>query len=158
MKQIAFAALALAGFAAFVAFPRTRTAAAITDQHPVLVHTCLISSDVKRLAGFYQQVLKIDPHFDGDNYAEFRTDAGVLAIFDAQAQERYIPRSAESMANRSVILEFRVSDVDEEYARLQGIVKTWVKPPTTQPWRTRSIYFRDPDGDLVDFFTFARTR
>jgi catechol 2,3-dioxygenase-like lactoylglutathione lyase family enzyme len=28
----------------------------------------------------------------------------------------------------------------------------WVKGPTTQPWGTRSIYFRDPDGNLVDFF------
>jgi catechol 2,3-dioxygenase-like lactoylglutathione lyase family enzyme len=37
--------------------------------------------------------------------------------------------------------------------RLQPIIKTWVKSPTTQPRGTRSIYFRDPDGNLVDFFT-----
>jgi catechol 2,3-dioxygenase-like lactoylglutathione lyase family enzyme len=55
-----------------------------------------------------------------------------------------------------VILEFRVSDVDQEYVRLQSLVKTWVKPPTTQPWGTRSIYFRDPDGNLVDFYTPAK--
>lgn len=35
----------------------------------------------------------------------------------------------------------------------QSAVKTWVKPPTTQPWGTRSIYFRDPDSNLVDFYT-----
>lgn len=54
--------------------------------------------------------------------------------------------------NKSAILQFRVRDVDKEYARLQGIVKTWVKPPTNQPWGTRSFYFRDPDGNLVDFY------
>jgi uncharacterized glyoxalase superfamily protein PhnB len=54
--------------------------------------------------------------------------------------------------NHSAILEFRVSDVDQEYARLHDVVKQWVKAPTTQPWGTRSIYFRDPDGNLVDFF------
>jgi catechol 2,3-dioxygenase-like lactoylglutathione lyase family enzyme len=32
------------------------------------------------------------------------------------------------------------------------LVKTWVKPPTTQPWGTRSLYFRDPDGNLIDFY------
>ena len=95
-------------------------------------------------------------HFTSEIYAEFRTSVGVLAIFDAQAQEKYIPGSAVAQANRSAILEFKVPDVDGEYARLQGIVQTWVKPPTTQPWGTRSIYFRDPDGNLVDFFTPAK--
>jgi len=60
--------------------------------------------------------------------------------------------TAEAAKNKSVVLQFRVADVDQEYRRLQGLVKTWVKPPTTQPWGTRSIYFRDPDGDLVDFY------
>jgi catechol 2,3-dioxygenase-like lactoylglutathione lyase family enzyme len=76
-----------------------------------------------------------------------------LAIFDADAQEKYIPGSAPPAQNRSSILEFNVANVDQEYARLQGIVQTWVKPPTTQSYGTRSIYFRDPDGNLVDFFT-----
>jgi len=31
-----------------------------------------------------------------------------------------------------------------------------VKPPTTQPWGTRSVYFRDPDGNLVDFFALVK--
>lgn len=81
------------------------------------------------------------------------TSAGTLAIFDADAQEKYIPGAAQPGQNRSAILEFNVANVDQEYARLQGMVKTWVKPPTTQPWGSRSIYFRDPDGNLVDFFT-----
>jgi catechol 2,3-dioxygenase-like lactoylglutathione lyase family enzyme len=50
-----------------------------------------------------------------------------------------------------VILEFHVADVDHEYARLQPLVTIWVKKPTTQPWGTRSVYFRDPDGYLVNF-------
>ena len=89
-------------------------------------------------------------------FAEFPTGVGVLAIFSAKAQQEYIPRSAEPASNRSAILEFRVGDVDEEYARLKGFVKVWVKPPTTTPWGTRSIYFRDPDGNLVDFFAVIK--
>jgi uncharacterized glyoxalase superfamily protein PhnB len=77
----------------------------------------------------------------------------VLAIFSAASQERYIPGSAEGAVNKSVVLEFGVANVGQEYSRLQSVVKTWVKPPTTQPWGTRSVYFRDPDGNLVDFFT-----
>ena len=127
-----------------------------TGQHPVLVNTCLITDHIQRLVAFYQPVLQQKAKWSGDDYAEFATGVGVLAIFSAAAQEKYIPGSAEAAKNRSVILEFNVADPDREYRRLQGLVKTWVKPPTTQPWGTRSIYFRDPDGNLVDFYSPSR--
>ena len=120
---------------------------------PVLINTCLITKDVSGLAAFYARVLQIEPHKASESYIEFRTSAGVLALFAADAQESYIPGAATPGQNRSSILEFRVGNVDEEYARLHNLVTTWVKGPTTQPWGTRSIYFRDPDGNLVDFFT-----
>lgn len=123
---------------------------------PVLINTCLITNDVGRLAAFYGKVLQMQPHQAGENYFEFRTGAGVLALFAADAQEKYIPGSATGSQNHSSILEFRVDDVDQEYQRLREFVKPWVKGPTTQPWGTRSIYFRDPDGNLVDFFTPSR--
>ena len=124
-------------------------------QGPELLHTCLITPNVQRLVDFYEPVLKVKAKRSGDEYAEFETGAGVLAIFSAAAQEKYIPGSAEGAANRGVVLEFKVADVDQEYRRLQGLVKIWVKPPSNQPWGTRSIYFRDPDGNLVDFFAAA---
>lgn len=128
------------------------------SQQPTLAITCLITKDVRGLSDFYQQVLQIEPHRTGDDYVEFRTTAATLALFSAAAQENYIPGVAVPASNRSSILQFRVADVDREYARLQPIVKAWVKPPTTQPWGTRSIYFRDPDGNLVDFFAPAAAR
>ncbi len=123
---------------------------------PELVNTCVITNNVKRLVEFYEPILLIKARRSGEDYAEFPSAAGVLAIFSAEAQQRYIPGSTEAAKNRSVILEFRVTDVDREYRRLQSLVKVWVKPPTTQPWGTRSIHFRDPDGNLVDFYAPAR--
>ena len=123
---------------------------------PTLINTCLITGDVNRLVNFYESVLRMKAERSGQEYAEFRTGVGVLAIFSADAQEKYIPGSAEAARNKSAILEFRVADADQEYARLRPLVKTWVKPPTTQPWGTRSIYFRDPDGNLLDFYVPAQ--
>jgi uncharacterized glyoxalase superfamily protein PhnB len=128
------------------------------DHLPRLVNTCLITNDVKRLVEFYEPVLVLKAKRSGEDYAEFATSVGVLAIFSAKAQEKYIPGSSEAAKNKSVILEFSVADVDQEYRRLQNLVKTWVKPPTTQPWGTRSIYFRDPDGNLVDFYMRIKTQ
>jgi len=125
---------------------------------PKLTHSCLITKDVNQLVQFYEPILAVKADRPSEDYAEFRTGAAVLAIFSAAAQEKYIPGSAEPASNKSVILEFQVDDVDKEYARLQTLVKTWVKPPTTQPWGTRSIYFRDPDGNFVDFYTPPQPR
>ena len=101
---------------------------------------------------------KVKAQWSGPDYAELRTGSAVLAIFSFDAQQRYIPDVTEAARNRSMILEFRVVDADREYSRLQGLVRQWVKPPTTQPWGTRSISFRDPDGHLVDFFVPAKAR
>jgi catechol 2,3-dioxygenase-like lactoylglutathione lyase family enzyme len=128
------------------------------NRAPALINTCLITNDVNQLAAFYAQALQIEPHKVSDDYVEFRTSAGVLALFSDAAQEKYIAGSATPGQNRSVILEFRVADVDAEYARLHDLVKIWVKGPTTQPWGTRSIYFRDPDGNLVDYFVPSASR
>jgi catechol 2,3-dioxygenase-like lactoylglutathione lyase family enzyme len=123
---------------------------------PVLRNTCLITKNVSRLAEFYSQILQMQPKMSGADYAEFPTSGGVVAIFSAQTQESYIPGSARPGENKSAILEFEVNDVDQQYARLQSFVKTWVKPATTQPWGTRSIYFRDPDGNLIDFYAWVK--
>src|SRR5271155_4933207 len=107
MKQtIIGAGLFIVGLAGLMALSQARsggptaTPAPVSGQYPVLINTCLISNNVRSLAAFYQLVLRAPPKFDGESYAEFQTGAGVLT-FDARAQEKYIPGSAESSANRS---------------------------------------------------------
>ena len=63
--------------------------------------------------------------------------------------------SARAADNHTIIIDFRVDDVDAEYARLASIVGEWVQEPTTMPWGNRSILFRDPDGNLINFFNPA---
>jgi uncharacterized glyoxalase superfamily protein PhnB len=165
MKSNVLATTALmAGLAALVAVTAiARVSRARAGRHsesaspatPALADTCLITNDVRNLASFYEKVLQVEPQPSGDEYAEFHTPGAVLALFSSDAQEKYIPGVTSARQNRSAILEFRVPDVDREYARLQNLVTVWVKPPTTQPWGTRSVYFRDPDGNLVDFFAPA---
>ena len=64
------------------------------SMRPALISTCVITKDVKGLVAFYEPVLKLKAKWSGEDYAEFATGAGVLAIFSANAQEKYIPGSA----------------------------------------------------------------
>jgi uncharacterized glyoxalase superfamily protein PhnB len=56
-------------------------------------------------------------------------------------------------SNDSIIIEFLVTDVDAEFARLHDMLEDVVLPPTTMPWGNRSTLFRDLDGNLVNLFS-----
>jgi len=118
-----------------------------------LTHSCIITQNIERLKEFYADVLHIEPQAYGEDYVEFPTECGTLSLYSLAAHELLAPGSVHAASNRSVELEFQVDDVDKEYRRLQHMDIEWVKPPTTQSWGNRSIYFRDPDGNLINFYS-----
>jgi uncharacterized glyoxalase superfamily protein PhnB len=117
-----------------------------------LASTRIVTSDVSKLAQFYELITGIAPH-GGADYIEFRTSGSILALCSQRAIRQYNADAANPQANRSAILEFQVEDVDAERSRLEAAVVTWVQEPTDQPWGNRSMLFRDPDGNLINFFT-----
>ena len=119
-----------------------------------LTHVCLFTDNVQKLVDFYGAVLDVEVPKNITVYFQFEIeDAAVLSIYDVEEQNRLAPGSAELRHNRSTILEFQVEDVDKDYERLTELGVEWVKHPTTQEWGNRSIYFRDPDGNLVNFYS-----
>jgi uncharacterized glyoxalase superfamily protein PhnB len=43
--------------------------------------------------------------------------------------------------------------VDAVHQNLADFIEDVVAEPATMPWGNRSLLFRDPDGNLVNFFT-----
>lgn len=117
-----------------------------------LTHVRITASDLPTLRCFYEAITGIEAA-GSDDYCEIRTAGGVVALTSQRAIDLYANHGAESAANRSAIIEFQVEDVDRERARLSSIVKEWVLEPVTQPWGNRSMLFRDPDGNLINFYT-----
>nr|WP_246681354.1 VOC family protein [Mesorhizobium sp. B2-3-14] len=86
-----------------------------------------------------------------EDFAELATPACTLAIGSTRTLMLFGGDIARPADNHTAILEFRVSDVDAEFARLSDLIKnTTVQQPTTMPWGNRSLLFRDPDGNLVN--------
>jgi uncharacterized glyoxalase superfamily protein PhnB len=115
--------------------------------------TRIITNDVDTLVGFYEKVTGIEAARLHPLFAELRTESGVLAISSSQTVPLLGEGVAEAAANRSVVLDFHVEDVDATYAALQSVVDTFINEPTLMPWGNKSLLFRDPDGNLVNFFT-----
>lgn len=117
----------------------------------------IITADIKRLVQFYEHITEISMTWYTDDFAELRTPLASLAIGSTRTLALFGgDEVAQAATNRSVIIEFRVADVDERYEALAGFLDTVVvQKPTTMPWGNRSLLFRDPDGNLVNFFAPA---
>jgi catechol 2,3-dioxygenase-like lactoylglutathione lyase family enzyme len=112
---------------------------------------CIITKDVERLGDFYREILQAGYDREGDNLT-FQIEGALLSIFSHQGTDRMVPGSMDGAGYGSYTIEFEVEDVDLEFERLKGLGVTCVKPPITYPWGRRSAWFRDPDGNLVNFF------
>ncbi|MYQ39915.1 hypothetical protein B046DRAFT_00928 [Streptomyces sp. LamerLS-316] len=113
----------------------------------------IITADVARLVGFYERVTGVTAAWANEDFAEIGTASGTLAIGSTRTVPLFAPGSARPAENHSVVLEFLVDDVDRVHRNLTGFVEDFVNEPTTMPWGNRSLLFRDPDGNLVNFFT-----
>ena len=112
----------------------------------------MITDDLEPVVRFYEQITGVDADWPAPVFAELRLPSATIAFGHAQTT-RLFKDAARPADNHTVIIEFRVDDVDKEYERLKTLVSDWVLEPTTMPWGNRSMLFRDPDGNLVNLFT-----
>ena len=122
-----------------------------------LAQARIVTADVPRLARFYENILEVSAA-GSDEYVELRTAGATLAISSQRATDLYGARATVPAQNRSVILDFEVQDVDAARGRLADVIESLVLEPTTQPWGNRSMLFRDPDGNLINFFSSTHVR
>jgi predicted enzyme related to lactoylglutathione lyase len=120
----------------------------------------IITADVARLVAFYEKATGTSATWANDDFAEVVLPRATLAIGGTRTVGLFSPGSAEPERNRSVIVEFLVEDVDALHRSLAGETAAegipaadFVTEPTTMPWGNRSLLVRDPDGNLVNFFT-----
>ena len=115
-------------------------------------YTVILTRDMGGMRAFYEQVLgfKIDRQLS-ENWTEYRLGATILALSNPvlTAGDAPVPQGTAALQ-----LAFRVpvAAVDACHAELvaQGI--PIVSPPTDRPFGHRTLFFRDPDGNLLEIY------
>lgn len=113
----------------------------------------IITADIKRLVMFFESATGSTAKWSTDDFAEITSKSFTLAIGSTRTLSFFGGAIAEPAANRSIIIEFLVENVDDEYLKIKELTNEIIQEPTTMPWGNRSLLFRDPDGNLVNFFT-----
>lgn len=114
----------------------------------------IITKDIKQSVQFYEKAMQFTAQWYTEDFAELTTSSITIAIGSTRTMKMFrgeLP--TESKGYTSTIIEFLVDDVDSEYEKVKSLTDQIVQEPTTMPWGNRSLLFRDPDGNLINFFT-----
>ncbi|BAP31105.1 glyoxalase/bleomycin resistance protein/dioxygenase [Chryseobacterium sp. StRB126] len=113
----------------------------------------IITKDIKQSVQFYEKAIGFTAQWYTEDFAELSTNSITIAIGSTRTMKMFGgEQPAESRGQGNIIIEFLVTDVDLEYERIKNLTDHIVQEPTTMPWGNRSLLFRDPDGNLINFF------
>ncbi len=116
-----------------------------------LDYVVLLCDDIEMMRAFYRDVMELPLAAESDDWMEFRL--GNCAIVLRPRGRFYDGKSAphESIA---VQLAFKVGprEVNEWYRNLVRKGAEIVEAPTDQSWRHRTLFFRDPEGTLLEIY------
>jgi catechol 2,3-dioxygenase-like lactoylglutathione lyase family enzyme len=117
-----------------------------------LDYIILFARDMAALRRFYGEVMEFPQHRTlGPQWVEYRVGGSTLAITE---RGMMFDDAAPEPGTLSVQLAFRVApaEVTECAAAFaaKGIEAIW--PVTDQPWGHRTLFVRDPDGNVVEIY------
>lgn len=108
---------------------------------------CLIADNAKSLADFYQALFDMDGVWEGDDHVDFPGMG--LAIFSIGGMEEMAPGSTKGTGSGRTFLSYDVPEVDVLAYRLLDLGAEIVKQPQSHPWGARSVWVKDPEGNLL---------
>jgi catechol 2,3-dioxygenase-like lactoylglutathione lyase family enzyme len=117
-----------------------------------LDYTVIFARDLAGMRRFYEHILRFPVHQElGPQWVSYRVGSNILALTERGLMFDDPPTPAGAL---SVQLAFRVppGDVDRCATELEAAGVQLSLPPTNQPWGHRTLFFRDPDGNVLEIY------
>lgn len=121
----------------------------------------LFVNDMRTMVAFYRDVLGMQTNWNGEANAELTANGTRLIFYGRVDFENMVahPFSYPQGLNGTMEIAFDLPnrpDVDSEYRRLIAAGAASVLEPTDEPWGQRTCYIADPEGNLLEFGSFAK--
>ena len=109
---------------------------------------CLLTNDVRRLAGFYKQLLGVENGSDDETHQFIISEGTALTIYN--------DGTVKNNQNQNICLAFTVDDLDKEYEIVLAMGARIIESPTKRPWGAVNMSFYDPDNNVVCLRSFPK--
>jgi catechol 2,3-dioxygenase-like lactoylglutathione lyase family enzyme len=121
----------------------------------------LLVKDYKKCFRFYTEKLGLEPAWGDEDgcYASFKVAEGIegFAIFVSDFMAQAVGNADKSQPSgyrEKSMVSFEVENVDETCHAFLAKGVEFVNQPTDMPdWGMRVVHLRDPEENLIEFFT-----
>jgi len=112
----------------------------------------IVTDDVEALAAFYAGLVNVDVTLN-EYYVEVPAGPASVGFSRRRFAEFPAGEAHPACPSGQILLDVLTDDADAQYLRIAAMGVEWIMPPKTQPWGSRSMIFRDPEGHLVNVFS-----
>ena len=125
----------------------------------------LLVEDYKKCFKFYTEKLGFEPAWGDEDgcYASFKVAEGIegFAIFVSDFMAPAVGNAEKTQPSgyrEKSMVSFEVENVDDTYQALLTKDVNFINQPTDMPdWGMRVVHLRDPEDNLIEFFTPLKT-
>jgi catechol 2,3-dioxygenase-like lactoylglutathione lyase family enzyme len=120
-----------------------------------LDYVVLLCEDLARARQFYLDVMQFRIERETPRWVSFHVGSGLLCLRPRTLEGSFQDGPGAPSGSASVQFAFRVAppEIDEIQAELAAAGVDLMGPPRDIPaWGHRAIFFRDPDGNVIEIY------
>jgi catechol 2,3-dioxygenase-like lactoylglutathione lyase family enzyme len=119
-------------------------------------YVVLFVDNLDPLVEFYEKKVGFPVRLRAEGYAEFAVEGAKFALLARSRMTEILGKehtaSPSPNAHQSAVTML-VDDVDRTFRELSSRGVPFLGSPADRPWGQRSVFFRDPEGHLIEIAT-----